>query len=229
MARSSNSIEPFVFDITDVPFEKVEELPWKDLEAIAGTKFSQRAMGEIFSAYTAYHWKLCARKQAGEVKDSKSLRRDILKHASALHSIYIESARGETAGPAKTLGRLYDKAGSVNDLLWQVGPLCHELVLLLAPEPEPEEGEVSAKGNGALALAEYVKSVVHGAESKPARREPGYNKNAKSLEYRRWGISVGPTIGQFKKFSAALLDRKCSEQQLREAFEAAGAADDDTT
>lgn len=203
------------------------QIPWKQIENDAKVSFSRENRQEIYECTEAYSREYYWLKDGAPVTNTDGLRDEILSCAKGLCEIADHyrpldgtSARSDVKevdlNVFSALTIMYSaKSFNLREELHQTAIAAQRLVAGLINEPNypPMTTSKSSEVGGLIA---FITEALNAADSTPAR-----GGVAGSLEYKRWGISVGPRSKEFRQFVGTILKKQFTEDQIRTAFEEA--------
>jgi len=209
------------------PHMKADELPWGDIEARVGVVFDAQARLEIFRCFVAYHAHLSVEQSRVAPDEVEALRRTILSSAQNLIDV-LEHFRSPSGGAPSDADEALFSALALSsthqdfDLttsLRQLYQPCRELLAGLRDQTiAPNIVNTIPE---ATALAAFFKEARKGAVSKVARASRNFSVVPSALEFRRWGVVLGPKSSMTASFATAVLGRPVSISQVAHALASA--------
>lgn len=227
MARSTNRIA--VAGALDQPYGQAAELPWPDIEAATGVKFSDEDKREIFQCACLAFAHRSVAKDAASTKEVEALRKRIMSAAGELVAIaqqYRPVGKHAESDEAESvfLGVALSSPAPDFDLtksLMQAASGCEEILRGLSASVI--EGVETAQDPDVIALAYFIAEAVKGATTQPARtREAGMPpEKPTAFELHRWGLHLSPKGGDIPEFATKVLGRPVTHNQVQHAFKVA--------
>ncbi len=209
------------------PHMKADDLPWGDIETSVGVTFDTRARREIFHCFVAYHAHLSVEQSRVAPDEVDALRRTILTCAQNLIDV-LEHFRSPSGGaPSDADEALFSTLAlssthpdfDLTTLLRQLDQPCRELLAGLSDQTiAPNIVHTIPE---ATALAAFFKETRKGARSKAARASHNFTATPTALEFRRWGVALGPKSSMTARFATAVLGRPVSISQVAHALASA--------
>lgn len=224
MARGSSKIQAMA--LYDNPYENFSAMPWEAIEKAAGESFGEEARQEIFACFKEGISTEAMQNQAPSKREFEEVRDKLRRLARNLVE-FNENYSGGYDGPAgidvparndqifRAISLAYSERASVTDECRSMARSAEVILQCLEQEPsislDPNAAEPQTVG-----LAAFISSALIGAEAFQARG--GKHWDAKGLEFRSWGISLGPQSAQFRKFLSAVFSNIVSEKQLENSW-----------
>ena len=206
------------------PHQRVEDLPWGAIEGSVGVAFDTKARLEIFRCFVAYHAHLSIQQDRVAPNEVEGLRLTIVTSAKDLIDVleHFRNPKGTAASDADEA--LYSALAlssthpdfDMTTLLQQLEQPCRALLAglsdqAIAPDIVHTMPEVAA-------LAAFFRDARKGAVSKTARASRNFTATPSALEFRRWGVVLGPKSSMTADFATAVLGRPVSISQVAHAL-----------
>ena len=203
---------------------KVDDLPWDNIEARVGVAFDRKARLEIFRCFVVYHAHLSIQQDRVTPNEVERLRLTIVTSAQNLIDVleHFRSPNGTAVPDADEA--LYSALAlssthpdfDMTTLLRQLEQPCRALLVGLSDQAiEPDIVRTSPE---VAALAAFFREARKGAVSKTARASRNFTATPSALEFRRWGVVLGPKSSMTANFATAVLGRPVSISQVAHAL-----------
>lgn len=189
---------------------QVADLPWDIIEARVGVKFTTQARLEIFRCFWAYHAHLSVEQSRVPPDEVEALRRTIVTSAQNLIDVleHFRNSKGTTASDADEA--LYSALAlssthpdfDMTTLLQQLEQPCRALLVGLSDQAIALE--IVHTIPEVAALAAFFREARKGAVSKTARASRNFTATPSALEFRRWGVVLGPKSSMTANFATAV-------------------------
>lgn len=204
-------------------YNSPDELPWEEIQRVAGKTFSLEERKEIFGCTIPYSTELSFLDAGSATKEVVNLKCRILRHAEEA----IEIAKTYNAFDRATDQTDVKQKALIDLMLMNARPgdpfhLMEELRdaadtarrIIDGLEAEPViRYESTSRQARPVALAHFIANALRGASRRPAR-----SAKLGAYEYRRWGIPIGPRSKDFLSFVNAALQLDLTLEQLKEPF-----------
>ena len=206
-------------------YQSAADMPWERIEKVAKKTFSTEERSEIHHCADGFDWDFHSLSKAPPLREVEKLRNELLKHCDALVALarFHQPLKRDTDREPGTdvVSALQIHSGTENfDFRETFDALSREAAKVaegLRERPNFERHKTSKTAETA-GLREFLRRVIDGAEPTRARSTPAGRFIKDGLEYRRWGMSVGPRATGFAEFTGAVLSRHVTIGMLRKAW-----------
>ena len=196
----------------------VEEMPWEQIESVAGKSFTATQKKEIFHCTREYSAAMSFGNAATarEVEELRDVLLDAAGRAARLGNRYTPPPPESADERDQTVlhGLVYTSAENfyLPDVLREFREVAERLRSGISIE-NSNRGPRSSRNPKNEALEAFIGELLDGAEDRQAR-----SKQPNSFERSRWGIPVGPNSNAFVGFVNAVLKTEFSKHKVRQAF-----------
>ncbi len=211
----------------DFLYQHQGEVPWREIEAVAGKQFTPDERAEIYECSDKYSWEHDWIDGGASKAHTIKLRDSLSKKANSLASeinrvspsetksifdeseLDVEDTRSISALNILCTDDEFHLRQELRELRMKASTLAEKL------SRANFESLSSSRSNPKVSgLAAFISAVLKGAVAVQAR-----SKMDGANEYFRWGIQIGPEVDSFRRLAEVILKRGISRDQLDYAFE----------
>jgi hypothetical protein len=205
----------------DFTYHTISDMPWESIEAAAQKKFTDEEKLEILHCVDGYDWEYCHLERAPTRKDVEGLRSELIKNCGAIIELAERYPHKQNESEADTVSALQIYFGTeefcFRDAYETVSRAAQNICDGLRNEVAFDTDALSRTPETA-GLEGFLNRVLDEADAVQARGTPDGSFVQQGLEYRRWGVSIGPRARRFPEFASAVLGRKVTEGALRKLW-----------